>query len=36
MMLEVGDENVTDDHTHDHDEAVEEEPPESSVEPELR
>ncbi|CAJ2642239.1 unnamed protein product [Trifolium pratense] len=34
--VQVDDENVTNDHTHDHDEPVEEEPPESSVEPELR
>ncbi|CAJ2652104.1 unnamed protein product [Trifolium pratense] len=34
--VQEDDENVTDDHTHDHDEPVEEEPPEPSVEPELR
>ncbi|CAJ2628405.1 unnamed protein product [Trifolium pratense] len=34
--VQVDDENVTDDHTHDHDEPVGEEPPEPSVEPELR
>ncbi|CAJ2642124.1 unnamed protein product [Trifolium pratense] len=34
--VQVDDENVTDDHTHDHDDPVEEEPPEPSVEPLLR
>ncbi|CAJ2658330.1 unnamed protein product [Trifolium pratense] len=34
--VQVDDENITDDHTHDHDDPVEEEPPEPSVEPLLR